>query len=114
MPVISRSGPVTAEALRRLRSRGSHIDLADGLEMGTPYLYLHSPDRALSQGGNLRCSSSTLSESMLICSNFSPRRFILFLYLSGSHVAEVKHSLRSFSVHYVNLSHQTVFTCLGV
>ncbi len=33
---------------------------------------------------------------------------------SGSLVAEATRALRSFSVHYMNLSHQTVFTCLGV
>ncbi len=49
-PVISWSGPAIAEALRRLRSRGSHMDLADGLVMGSPYLHLHSPDLALSWG----------------------------------------------------------------
>ncbi len=57
---------------------GSHIDLADGLETGSPYFHLHSPGLALSRGGSLRCSSSPLSESALICSSFSPRRFILF------------------------------------
>ncbi len=111
MPVISRSGPANAEALQRLRSRGSHKDLADGLETGLPYLHLHFPDLALSPGGSLHCSYSPLSEKALICSNFSPRRSILFLYPSGSCVAE---ALRSFSVHYMNLSHKTVFTCLGV
>ncbi len=80
VPVISRSGPAAAEALRRLRSRGSHMDLADGLVTGSPYLHLHSPDLALSRGRSLHCSSSPLSESALICSNFSPRRFILFLF----------------------------------
>ncbi len=36
MPMILRFGPATAEALRRLRSRGSRIDLVDGLETGSP------------------------------------------------------------------------------
>ncbi len=100
MPVISQSGPATAEALRRLRSWGSHMDLVDGLETGSPYLHLHFPDLAFSRGGSLCCSSSPLSESVLICSSFSPRRFILFLYLSGSRVAEATCTLWSFSVHY--------------
>ncbi len=78
-PCLWSRGPATAEALRRLRSRGSHIDLADGLETGSPYFHLHSPGLALSRGGSLRCSSSPLSESALICSSFSPRRFILFV-----------------------------------
>ncbi len=77
-PCLWSRGPATAEALRRLRSRGSHIDLADGLETGSPYFHLHSPGLALSRGGSLRCSFSLLSESALICSSFSPRRFILF------------------------------------
>ncbi len=50
VPVISRSGPTTAEALWRLRSRESHMDLADRLETGSPYLHLHSPDIVLSLG----------------------------------------------------------------
>ncbi len=54
------------------------MDLADGLVMGSPYLHLHSPDLALSRGGRLCCNSSPLSESTLICSNFSLWRFILF------------------------------------
>ncbi len=54
------------------------MDLADGLEMGSPYLHLYSPDLALSRGGGLHCSPSPLSESVLICNIFTPRRFILF------------------------------------
>ncbi len=79
--------PAAAEAPRRVRSRGSHIDLADGLETGSPYFHLYSPGLALSRGGSLSCSSSPLSESALICSSFSPRRFICFVP-SGSRVAE--------------------------
>ncbi len=41
-------GPAAAEARRRFRSRGSHMDLADRLETGSPYLHLHSSDLALS------------------------------------------------------------------
>ncbi len=70
VPIILRSGPATAEALRRLRSRGSHMDLADGLEMGSHNFNLHCPDLALSQGESLHCSSSPLSESVLIGSSF--------------------------------------------
>ncbi len=73
--------------LRHVRSRGSHIDLADRLEMGSPYFHLYSPGLALSRGGSLSCSSSPLSESALICSSFSPRRFICFVP-SGSRIAE--------------------------
>ncbi len=71
--------PAAAEAPRWVRSRVSHIDLADGLETGSPYFHLYSPGLALSQGGSLSCSSSPLSESALICSSFSPRRFICFV-----------------------------------
>ncbi len=78
--------PAAAEAPRRVRSRGSHIDLADGLETGSPYFHLYSPGLALSRGGSLSCSSSPLSESALICSSFSPRRFICFVP-NGSRVA---------------------------
>ncbi len=67
------------------------MDLAAGLETGSPYLYLHSA--AISLQGDLYC---------------------FVLYPSGSQFAEATHALRSFSVHYMNLSYQTVFTCLGV
>ncbi len=68
------AGPTAAEARRRLRSRGSHMDLADGLEMGSPYLHLHSPDLALSLGtGSPRCGSSPLGESALLQHSL-PRR----------------------------------------
>ncbi len=80
--------PAAAEAPRRVRSRGSRIDLADGLETGSPYFHLYSPGLALSRGGSLSCSSSPLSESALICSSFSPRRFVCFVP-SGSRVAEL-------------------------
>ncbi len=90
--------PAAAEAPRRVRSRGSHIDLADGLETGSPYFHLYSPGLALSRGGSLSCSSSPLSESALICSSFSPRRFICFVP-SGSRVAEATRALWWFSVH---------------
>ncbi len=91
-------GPAAAEAPRRVRSRGSHIDLADGLETGSPYFHLYSPGLALSRGGSLSCSSSPLSESALICSSFSPRRCICFVP-SGSRVAEAMRALWWFSVH---------------
>ncbi len=94
--------PAAAEAPRWVRSRVSHIDLADGLETGSPYFHLYSPGLALSRGGSLSCSSSPLSESALICSSFSPRRFICFVP-SGSRVA-------SRFIYAL----QTVFTCLGV
>ncbi len=47
--------------------------------MGSPYFHLYSPGLALSRCGSLSCSSSPLSESALICSSFSPRRFICFV-----------------------------------
>ncbi len=100
MPMISRSGPATAEALRRLRSRGSHMDMADGLETGSPFFHLHSSDLALSRGGSLHCSSSPLSESMLICSSFLSKEIDIVVIPSGSRFAEETHALRrSFSVH---------------
>ncbi len=86
--------PAAAEAPRWVRSRVSHIDLADGLETGSPYFHLYSPGLALSRGGSLSCSSSPLSESALICSSFSPRRFICFVP-SGS----ATRALWWFSVH---------------
>ncbi len=86
-PRLWSRSPAAAEAPRWVRSRGSHIDLADGLETGSPYFHLYSPGLALSRGGSLSCSSSPLSESALICSSFSPRRFICFVP-SGSRVAE--------------------------
>ncbi len=86
-PMKSRA-PAAAEAPRRVRSRGSHIDLADGLETGSPYFHLYSPGLALSRGGSLSCSSSPLSESALICSSFSPRRFICFVPRQRAHYGD--------------------------
>ncbi len=97
-PRLWSPSPAAAEAPRWVRSRGSHIDLADGLETGSPYFHLYSPGLALSWGGSLSCSSSPLSESALICSSFSPRRFICFVP-SGSRVAEATRALWWFSVH---------------
>ncbi len=78
--MILQSGPATAEALRRLRSQESRMDLADGLETGSPYFHLHSPDLVLSRGGSLHCTSSPLSESMQICSSFlSKGIYIVFI-----------------------------------
>ncbi len=105
-PRLWSRGPAAAEAPRRVRSRGSHIDLAHGLETGSPYFHLYSPGLALSRGGSLSCSSSPLSESALICSSFSPRRFICFVPSGGN--ARIMVILGSF-MHF-----QTVFTCLGV
>ncbi len=94
-PRLWSPSPAAAEAPRWVRSRGSHIDLADGLETGSPYFHLYSPGLALSRGGSLSCSSSPLSESALICSSFSPRRFICFVP-SGSRVAEA-------TMHFIRL-----------
>ncbi len=96
-------GSATAEAPRRLRSRGLHIDLADRLEMGSPYIHLYSPCLALSRGGSLSCSSSPLSESALICSSFSPRRFICFV-LSGAHYGHSRFIYECFPSDRVYLS----------
>ncbi len=97
-PRLWSPSPAAAEAPRWVRSRGSHIDLADGLETGSPYFHLYSPGLALSRGGSLSYSSSPLSESALICSSFSPRRFICFVP-SGSRVAEATRALWWSSVH---------------
>ncbi len=39
-PRLWSRGPAAAEAPQRVRSRGSHIELADGLETGSPYFHL--------------------------------------------------------------------------
>ncbi len=69
----------------------------------------YSPDLALSQV----CSLPPLSDSTLL-QLFSPKRLILFLYPSGSRVAEATRALQSFSVHIMNLFTSDVFTCLVV
>ncbi len=62
-----------------MRSRVSHIDLADGLETGSPYFHLYSPGLALSRGGSLSCSSSPLSESALSAAvSLQEDLFVLF------------------------------------
>ncbi len=90
------------------------MDLAEGFETGLPYFHVLSPDLALSREGSLHCSSSPLSESALICSSFLSKGIYIVFIPSGSHVAEAMRALWSFSVHYMNISHQPVFTCLGV
>ncbi len=97
-PMISRSRCCWKKRHRGEWDHGAHIDLADGLETGSPYFHLYSPGLALSRGGSLSCSSSPLSESALICSSFSPRRFICFVP-SGSRVAEATRALWWSSVH---------------
>ncbi len=67
VPVFSRSSPATAE------------DLADGLETGSPYLHLHSPDIAFSRGGSLCCSFPPLRESALLQLFFSKETVIVFI-----------------------------------
>ncbi len=64
------------------------MDLADGLETGSPYFHLHSPDLALSLHRSLRCSSSPLSESALICSSFLNKEIYICFIPSGSRVAK--------------------------
>ncbi len=101
--------PAAAEAPRRVRSRGSHIDLADGLETGSPYFHLYSPGLALSRGGSLSCSSSPLSESALICSSFSQEDlFVLF----RARVAEATRALWWFSVHLCTSDRVYLSGCL--
>ncbi len=101
-PRLWSRGPAAAEKKKKRHrgewDHGAHIDLADGLETGSPYFHLYSPGLALSRGGSLNCSSSPLSESALICSSFSPRRFICFVP-SGSRVAEATCALWWSSVH---------------
>ncbi len=75
------------------------MDLADGLETGSPYFHLHSPDLAHSRGGSLHCSSSLLSESTLICSSVLSKEMYIVFISSGSRVAEAIRALRSFLVH---------------
>ncbi len=50
------------------------------MEMGSPYFHLHSPGLALSRGGSLRCSSSPLSESVLISSSFLSKKIYIVLF----------------------------------
>ncbi len=81
--------PAAAEAPRRVRSRGSHIDLADGLETGSPYFHLYSPGLA----------AVSLQEDL----------FVLF---------RAARALPRHRAHYGDsrfiYALQTVFTCLGV
>ncbi len=112
-PCLWSRGPATAETLRQLRSRESHIDLMDGLETGSPYFHLHSPGLVLSRGRSLRCSSSPLSESALICSSFLSKKIYTVLF-RVAHVLPRQRTLWSFSVDFMNFSLQTVFTCLGI
>ncbi len=104
-PMISRSRCCWKKRHRGEWDHGAHIDLADGLETGSPYFHLYSPGLALSRGGSLSCSSSPLSESALICSSFSPRRFICFVPSGNVRIMVILGSFMHF---------QTVFTCLGV
>ncbi len=97
--------PAAAEAPRWVRSRVSHIDLADGLETGSPYFHLYSPGLALSRGGSLSCSSSPLSESALICSSFS---------VCSERLARCRGNARIMVILGSFMHFQTVFTCLGV
>ncbi len=54
------------------------MDLADGLETGSPYLHLHSPDLALSRGTEARAAVlPPFCVSALLQLSFS-RRWILF------------------------------------
>ncbi len=67
------------------------------------WLHLHSPDLVLSQGGFF-----PLEWELANLQHFLSREiYIVF-------IAEATYALRSFSVHYMNLSHQTMFTCLGI
>ncbi len=95
-PMISRSrccwGTAASEITGNAHRSGGRV--GDGFALFPPV----SPGLALSRGGSLSCSSSPVSESALICSSFSPRRFICFVP-SGSRVAEATRALWQFSVH---------------
>ncbi len=106
-PMISRShccwGTAASEITGIAHRSGGWV--RDGFALFPPVF----PRSSALSGRKPSCSSSPLSESALICSSFSPRRFICFVP-SGSRVAEA--TLWWFSVHFIHF--QTVFTCLGV
>ncbi len=109
------SGPAAAETRRRLRSRGSLMDLADGLETGSPYLHLHSPDLALSQGLEARAA---------VLPPFVWENAAAAIFLRGDWYCFLSEWLACcqgnacimviLSSLYWIFSHQTMFTCLVV
>ncbi len=109
-PMKSRA-PAAAEAPRRVRSRGSHIDLADGLETGSPYFHLYSPGLALSRGGSLSCSSSPLEWECANLQQFLSKKIYLFC---SERLARCRGNARIMVILGSFMHFQTVFTCLGV
>ncbi len=77
VPVISRSGPATAEALRRLRSRGSHMDLADGLETGWRRAESFTSDRVYLSG----CSTAFNFEELNNAFHLTIKSYIYTVYM---------------------------------
>ncbi len=56
------------------------MDLVDGLETGSPYLHLHSPDLVLSRGSEARAAVlPPLSENALLQLSFSKEIDIVFI-----------------------------------
>ncbi len=72
-PRLWSRGPAAAEAPRWVRSRGSHIDLADGLETGSPYFHLYSPGLALSRDTHSFCDDLAGGENSLWGGSFHLR-----------------------------------------
>ncbi len=71
----------SAAARRRLRSRGSQMDLAYSLKMGSPFLHLRSLDRTLSLWVQKHARwSLPLWVRARSCNYLSSRRLILFAY----------------------------------
>ncbi len=67
--------------------RASSEECVHDCDLAVQSRYTAEALRTIEITGSLRCSSSPLSESALICSIFSPRRLILFLYPSVSRVS---------------------------
>ncbi len=92
-------------------AHGSSGWVGDGLALSPPAF----PRSSALLGESLRCSSPPPPwVRARYVEQFLSKEIYIVLYPSDSHVAEATHALWSFSVHYINLSHQTVFTCLGV
>ncbi len=72
-PRLWSHSPAAAEAPQWVRSRGSHIDLADGLETGSPYFHLYSPGLALSRDTHSFCDDLAGDENSLWGGSFHLR-----------------------------------------
>ncbi len=72
-PRLWSPSPAAAEAPRWVRSRESHIDLADGLETGSPYFHLYSPGLALSRDTHSFCDDLAGGENSLWGGSFHLR-----------------------------------------